>query len=80
MEAIILLDSGLEWAILGHYWGIDEIGIYLIPALLAIVLLRRADRRARREADEETHSEAATSTHPESPREHDAGEWSQPVG
>jgi hypothetical protein len=37
----------------GHYGGIDEFGIFVIPALLAILALRWADRRARRALDEE---------------------------
>ncbi|MFP3914090.1 MAG: hypothetical protein ACLFWM_04385 [Actinomycetota bacterium] len=30
-----------------HMGGIDEIGIFVIPALAVILLLRRAERRAR---------------------------------
>jgi len=40
-------------ALLAHMGGIDEIGIFLIPAVLAIIVLRRVERKAReREADE----------------------------
>ncbi len=37
---------------LAHYWGIDEVGIYVLPALFAIVALRWAERKARRAAAE----------------------------
>ena len=33
--------------------GIDEIGVFLIPALLAIYVLRRAERQARKRAEAE---------------------------
>lgn len=33
--------------------GIDEIGIFLIPALLAIYALRRVERQARKRAEAE---------------------------
>ncbi len=32
--------------LLAHMGGIDEIGIFVIPALLAIYVLRRAERRS----------------------------------
>jgi hypothetical protein len=35
---------------LAHYWGIDEIGVFVIPAVLTIVLLRWAERKARARA------------------------------
>ncbi|MDP9495366.1 MAG: hypothetical protein M3P87_09020 [Actinomycetota bacterium] len=38
--------------IFAHYWGIDEVGIFVIPALAAIWSLRWAERRARRMAEE----------------------------
>ena len=34
----------------GHMGGIDEVGIFAVPALLAIFALRWAERRARRRA------------------------------
>lgn len=37
---------------LAHYWGIDEVGIYLIPFLLAIASVRWMEKRARRSAEE----------------------------
>lgn len=33
--------------LLAHMGGIDEIGIFLVPALLAILVLRRVERKAR---------------------------------
>lgn len=38
--------------ILAHYGGIDEIGIFVLPALLAIFALRWAEKRAKRNAAE----------------------------
>lgn len=38
--------------ILAHYWGIDEVGIFVIPALAAIFALRWAERRARKAAED----------------------------
>ncbi|MDP3984428.1 MAG: hypothetical protein Q8Q52_05385 [Acidimicrobiia bacterium] len=39
--------------VLAHYGGLDEIGVFLIPALVAIMALRRVERKAReREAEE----------------------------
>jgi hypothetical protein len=40
-------------SLLAHMGGIDEIGIFLIPALLAIYALRRAERQARKRAEAE---------------------------
>ena len=39
--------------VLAHMGGIDEIGVFLIPALLAIYALRRAERQARKRTDAE---------------------------
>ena len=39
--------------LLAHRGGIDEIGIFMVPALLAIYVLRRADRQARKRAEAE---------------------------
>jgi hypothetical protein len=33
--------------IFAHYGGIDEVGIFVVPVLLAIFALRWADKRAR---------------------------------
>lgn len=42
-------------SVLAHYWGIDEIGVFVVPAVLALLALRWAERRARErfESDEE---------------------------
>ena len=37
-----------------HYWGIDEVGVFVVPVVLAIVLLRWLEKRARRRAEDET--------------------------
>jgi len=37
---------------LAHYWGIDEVGVFVVPAILAIVALRWAEKRAKRNARE----------------------------
>ena len=34
-----------------HYWGIDEVGVFVLPAVFAIVALRWAERKARRAAE-----------------------------
>jgi hypothetical protein len=39
--------------VLAHMGGIDEIGIFVIPALLAIYALKRAERQARMRAEAE---------------------------
>ena len=44
---------GMVNPVLAHMGGIDEIGIFLIPALLAIYALRRAERQARKRAEAE---------------------------
>lgn len=38
--------------ILAHYWGIDEIGIFVVPAIIAVVGLRWAERKAKARAKE----------------------------
>jgi hypothetical protein len=38
--------------IFAHYWGIDEIGVFVLPAVLAIFALRWAERKAKRTAAE----------------------------
>lgn len=39
--------------VFAHYWGIDEVGIYVLPALIAILALRWAERKARKKAEEQ---------------------------
>ncbi|HUP18056.1 MAG TPA: hypothetical protein VM848_18655 [Acidimicrobiia bacterium] len=45
--------------VLAHMGGIDEIGIFLVPALLAIYALRRAERQARNRAEAEAAAGAS---------------------
>ena len=47
---------------LAHMGGIDEIGIFLIPALLAIYVLRRTEREARKRAAAEASEEGPSAT------------------
>jgi len=35
-----------------HYWGIDEVGVFVVPAVLAVLALRWAERKAKRAAAE----------------------------
>ncbi len=51
--------------LLAHMGGIDEIGIFVIPVLLAIYVLRRTEREARKRA-------AAEATESTDPREGDS--------
>ena len=44
---------GMVNPLLAHMGGIDEIGVFLIPALLAIYALKRAERQARKRAEAE---------------------------
>jgi hypothetical protein len=44
---------------LAHYWGIDEVGVFVIPAVLAIVLLRWAEKRARARRENEKGADGA---------------------
>jgi hypothetical protein len=44
---------GMVMPLIGHLGGIDEIGIFLVPALLAIFALRWAEKRARERAASE---------------------------
>ena len=43
--------------LLAHYWGIDEIGVFVVPAVVAIVALRWAEKRAKAKADQRRESE-----------------------
>ncbi|HLF42018.1 MAG TPA: hypothetical protein VJA46_00665 [Acidimicrobiia bacterium] len=51
--------------IFAHYWGIDEVGVFVIPALAAIWSLRWAERRARRAAEEKKLQENMPSEPPD---------------
>lgn len=46
--------------VLAHMGGIDEIGVFLVPALLAIYALRRAERQARKRAEAEAATEGGS--------------------
>jgi hypothetical protein len=39
---------------LAHYGGIDEIGVFVVPAILALLAIRWAERRARVKASSQT--------------------------
>ena len=45
-----------------HMGGIDEIGIFVIPALLAIYVLRRTEREARKRAAAEAAEDGESTT------------------
>lgn len=47
---------------LAHYWGIDEIGVFVLPVIVAIVSLRWAEKRARRRAEQETADQVSGPT------------------
>jgi hypothetical protein len=42
--------------LLAHLGGIDEIGVFLVPVVLAILVLRRVERRAREKEAERAAS------------------------
>lgn len=42
---------------LAHYWGIDEVGVFVLPALIAILLLRWAEKKAKERREREEESE-----------------------
>ncbi len=44
--------------VFAHYWGIDEIGVFVVPAMLAIVALRWAEKRAKKRAEESDEKDA----------------------
>jgi hypothetical protein len=52
--------------------GIDEIGIFVIPAVLAIYVLRRAERQARKRAAEEATAASEEAPAGESPNTTDS--------
>jgi hypothetical protein len=43
-----------------HYWGIDEVGVFVLPAIIAIVLLRWAEKKAKQRQDSEQEQEKAS--------------------
>lgn len=38
---------------LAHYGGIDEIGVFVVPVIVALLAIRWAERRARAKASSE---------------------------
>ena len=42
---------------LAHLWGIDEIGVFVLPAVLALWALRRAEKKARERAQDTDNEE-----------------------
>jgi hypothetical protein len=47
---------------IAHYGGIDEIGIFVIPAVLAILALRWTERKARQRAEADAAGDQETGT------------------
>lgn len=39
-------------SVLAHYGGIDEIGVFVVPAVAVILFLRWAERRARERSED----------------------------
>lgn len=55
--------------IFAHLGGVDEVGIFLVPALIAILTLRSAEKRAKVRAEEYDRLEADEKAKGEVPRE-----------
>ena len=70
---------GMVNPVLAHMGGIDEIGIFLIPALLAIYALRRAERQARKRAEAAAEDGAAAPDHVDSSVTVDDSTGTEPV-
>ena len=49
--------NSLVRPLLAHLGGIDEVGIFLVPALATIAVLRWAERRARSRSDAENNQD-----------------------
>jgi hypothetical protein len=45
--------------IFAHYGGIDEIGVFVLPAVLAILALRWAEKKAKRAAAQKEEDQEA---------------------
>jgi hypothetical protein len=43
-----------------HYWGIDEVGVFVVPAVLAVLALRWAERKAKRAAAEKEKEDVSS--------------------
>lgn len=48
-------------AVFAHYWGIDEVGVFVLPAVIALVALKWAERKARARSEEEQGEDAGKS-------------------
>ena len=46
--------------VIGHYWGIDEIGVFVVPAVLAVLALRWAEKKARANREKAETSDEPT--------------------
>lgn len=58
--------------VFAHYGGIDEIGIFVVPAVAVILILRWAERRAREKMEgeeEEPEAEGGVVDQMDSPRD-----------
>lgn len=53
--------------LLAHYGGVDEIGVFLVPAVAVILVLRWAERRARRRAETGSDESEAGDPSPQVP-------------
>ena len=42
--------------VFAHYFGIDEVGVFVVPALLVLFALRWAEKRVARRSAEEDES------------------------
>jgi hypothetical protein len=43
--------------VFAHYWGIDEVGVFVVPAIVALWVLRRAEKKARNSIREHEESD-----------------------
>ncbi len=57
--------AGTVASILAHYGGVDEIGVFVVPAVAVILLMRWAERRAKqRRQDGSTAEESSADAAP----------------
>ena len=45
--------------VFAHYWGVDEIGVFVIPVVFAIVILRWVEKKARAKREEDADQETS---------------------
>lgn len=50
--------------VFAHYGGIDEIGVFVVPAVAVIWFLRRAEKRAKGAEDESSDDSAVDTDRP----------------